>query len=198
MLHLQEELRQTKEKLTQAEEKLADYVRKQEGIDELKSTCTKVELAINTTDASCQTDTVTNIKSCSQTSQCLVKNEGIQIDLQNGCSSEEVAEIIREFSEKIDQMQELHAAEIMDMETRHISESEALKRDKFAAVQQLTEERNALKGVIGALSDKEVCVFIYNVSAFHISLESLFWFLAIPEGLPFMLFADLDSMESQL
>lgn len=106
--------------------------------------------------SSLQTDKTVEI------SPVLVKNAGIQIDLQNGCSSEEIAEIVREFTEKIDQMQELHAAEIMDMETRHISESEALKREKFVAVQVLTEECNTLKEVIETLQAKEVCILFYN------------------------------------
>lgn len=86
-----------------------------------------------------------------------MKSEGIQIDLQSEYSSAEVTELIKEFNEKIEQMQELHAAEIMDMETRHISESEVLKREQFIAVQELTEECNALKNVIDVLRNKEVC-----------------------------------------
>lgn len=119
-------------------------------------------------DLSASESTLTGNSSSSQTdktvevSPVLVKNAEIQIDLQNGCSSEEIAEIVREFTEKIDQMQELHAAEIMDMETRHISESEALKREKFVAVQVLTEECNTLKEVIQTLQAKEVCILFYN------------------------------------
>lgn len=111
--------------------------------------------------SSSQTDKTVEICSCIQASPVLVKNAEIQIDLQNGCSSEEITEIIREFTEKIDQMQELHAAEIMDMETRHIAESEALKREKFVAVQVLTEECSTLKEVIESLRAKEVCILFY-------------------------------------
>lgn len=114
------------------------------------------EFTLTGNSSSLQTDKTVEI------SPVLVKNAGIQIDLQNGCSSEEIAEIVREFTEKIDQMQELHAAEIMDMETRHISESEALKREKFVAVQVLTEECNTLKEVIETLQAKEVCILFYN------------------------------------
>nr|XP_034985617.1 A-kinase anchor protein 9 isoform X11 [Zootoca vivipara] len=149
LLRLEEDLRQTKDKLAEAEEKIENYVRKEKCIEKSPGVC------INRTDASCQTDKALHINSCNQTSQLLVKNEEIQIDLQNGCSSEEVAEIIKEFSSKIDKMQELHAAEIMDMETRHISESDALKREQFIVVQELTEECNTLKDVIEALRDKE-------------------------------------------
>uniref|UniRef100_A0ABM5GNQ0 A-kinase anchor protein 9 isoform X8 n=1 Tax=Pogona vitticeps TaxID=103695 RepID=A0ABM5GNQ0_9SAUR len=149
LLRLQEEFREMKDKLAQTEEKIADHVRREESIEKSERMCT------NRINASCQTDKALHINSCNQTSQLLVKNEGIQINLQNGCSSEEVAEIIREFSEKIDQMQELHAAEIMDMESRHIAESDALKREQFLTVQELTEECNSLKDAIEALRDKE-------------------------------------------
>uniref|UniRef100_A0A8C3PN96 A-kinase anchoring protein 9 n=1 Tax=Calidris pygmaea TaxID=425635 RepID=A0A8C3PN96_9CHAR len=117
--------------------------------------CTLDESTLIRKSSSSQTDKTVEVDSCIQTSPVHVKNAEIQIDLQNGCSSEEIAEIIREFTEKIDQMQELHAAEIMDMETRHISESEALKREKFVAVQVLTEECNTLKEIIESLQAKE-------------------------------------------
>ncbi|XP_041932184.1 A-kinase anchor protein 9 isoform X3 [Alosa sapidissima] len=66
-------------------------------------------------------------------------------------ASEEVAEVIGEYQEKIDQMQELHAAEIMDMEARHISESEGLRRD----VQALEDECRTLKAIIDKLRSSE-------------------------------------------
>lgn len=118
------------------------------------------ESALTGNSSSSQTDKTVEI------SPVLVKNAEIQTDLQNGCSSDEIAEIVREFTEKIDQMQELHAAEIMDMETRHISESEALKREKFVAVQVLTEECNTLKEVIETLRPKEVCVLVIELLHF--------------------------------
>uniref|UniRef100_A0A8C3M8M3 Uncharacterized protein n=1 Tax=Geospiza parvula TaxID=87175 RepID=A0A8C3M8M3_GEOPR len=158
LIHLQEDLCKVKENLVQAEEKLASYLRKNK---EIVKTESKKDAEISC-DLSVNESTLTGNSSSSQTdkieevSPVLVKNAEIQIDLQNGCSSEEIAEIVREFTEKIDQMQELHAAEIMDMETRHISESEALKREKFVAVQVLTEECNTLKEVIETLQAKEV------------------------------------------
>ncbi|XP_050565018.1 A-kinase anchor protein 9 isoform X1 [Cygnus atratus] len=162
LVHLQEDLCKVKEKLVQAEEKLANYVRKDK---EMAKTESKKDAEIMcdllsgstqiSKSASSQTNKNVEMNSYIETSPTLVKNAEIQIDLQSGCSSEEIAEIIREFNEKIDQMQELHAAEIMDMETRHISESEALKRDKFVAVQVLTDECNALKEVIETLRAKE-------------------------------------------
>ncbi|KAM4794140.1 A-kinase anchor protein 9 isoform 2-T2 [Cyanocitta cristata] len=157
LIHLQEDLCKVKENLVQAEERLASYLRKDK---EMVKTESKRDAEISC-DLSSSESTLTGNSSSLQTdnaveiSPVLVKNAGIQTDLQNGCSSEEIAEIVREFTEKIDQMQELHAAEIMDMETRHISESETLKREKFVAVQVLTEECNTLKEVVETLQAKE-------------------------------------------
>ncbi|NXM37386.1 AKAP9 protein, partial [Oxyruncus cristatus] len=163
VVHLQEDLCKVKENLVQAEESLASYLRKDKEMAKTESqkdaeiSCdlSTSESSLTGKNSSSQTDKTVEINSCMQTSPVSVKNAEIQIDLQNECSSEEIAEIIREFTEKIDQMQELHAAEIMDMETRHISESEALKREKFVAVQVLTEECNTLKEVIETLRAKE-------------------------------------------
>uniref|UniRef100_A0A8C0BX19 A-kinase anchoring protein 9 n=1 Tax=Buteo japonicus TaxID=224669 RepID=A0A8C0BX19_9AVES len=170
LIHLQEDLRKVKENLVQAEERLASYVRKDKEMVKTESKkdaeilcdLSTSKSALIRKSSSSQTDKTVEINSCIQTSPVLVKNAEIQIDLQNGCSSEEIAEIIREFTEKIDQMQELHAAEIMDMETRHISESEALKREKFVAVQVLTEECNTLKEVIETLQTKEVSFMFFS------------------------------------
>ncbi|XP_045550695.1 A-kinase anchor protein 9 isoform X7 [Salmo salar] len=82
-------------------------------------------------------------------SQCLPRTDaGTQTsDQPRSVSEEEVEEMIGEYQEKIIQMQELHAAEILDMEARHIAESEALKRD----AQMLEEECKVLKTVIEKL-----------------------------------------------
>ncbi|CAN9503692.1 unnamed protein product [Ophioblennius macclurei] len=73
-------------------------------------------------------------------------------DGSESAAKEEVEEVIGEFQEKIVQMQELHAAEILDMEARHISESENLRRD----AQALEDECKALKAVIDKLRSAEV------------------------------------------
>ncbi|NWR30299.1 AKAP9 protein, partial [Tachuris rubrigastra] len=164
LIRLQEDLCKVKDNLVQAEERLASYLRKDKEMAKTESKKdAEMSCGLSTSEpslvgksSSSQTDKTVEINSSMQTSPPAVKNAEIQIDLQNECSSEEIAEIIREFTEKIDQMQELHAAEIMDMETRHISESEALKREKFVAVQVLTEECNTLKEVIETLRAKEV------------------------------------------
>ncbi|KAJ3609746.1 hypothetical protein NHX12_024257 [Muraenolepis orangiensis] len=63
----------------------------------------------------------------------------------------DTAETVTLSSEKIVQMQELHAAEILDMEARHISESEGLRFD----TQALENECKALKAVIDQLRSAE-------------------------------------------
>ncbi|KAM9823838.1 A-kinase anchor protein 9 [Neosynchiropus ocellatus] len=69
----------------------------------------------------------------------------------SNATKDEVEEVVSEFQEKIVQMQELHAAEILDMEARHISESESLRRD----IQNLEDECKALKSVIDKLRSAE-------------------------------------------
>ncbi|XP_054241103.1 A-kinase anchor protein 9-like [Indicator indicator] len=163
LIHLQEDLCKVKENLVEAEEKFASYMRKDKELAKTESKkdaeimcdLSSSESALSRKNSSSQTDQTVETNSCIQTSPVLVRNAEMQIDLPNGCSSEEMAEIVREFTDKIDQMQELHAAEIMDMETRHISEAEALKREKFVAVQVLTEECKTLKEVIETLQAKE-------------------------------------------
>ncbi|XP_052388859.1 A-kinase anchor protein 9 isoform X4 [Carassius gibelio] len=55
---------------------------------------------------------------------------------------EELEEMMLGYEEKIAQMQELHAAEILDMESRHICESESLKTES----QRLRDELRTLQG----------------------------------------------------
>lgn len=124
-----------------------------------------------------QTDGTLKVSSSNQTPQVLVRNAGIQVDLQRECSSEEVTEIINQFTEKIEQMQELHAAEILDMESRHISEAETLKRDHYVAIQLLTEECSTLKAVIQCLRSKEV--FGLHSVFFQHSVVGFFFFFSL-------------------
>ncbi|XP_066525977.1 A-kinase anchor protein 9 isoform X2 [Hoplias malabaricus] len=65
--------------------------------------------------------------------------------------SQELQEVISQYTERIEQMRELHAAEIMDMENRHISESESLKREN----QRLEEECNALRATLNNIRTNE-------------------------------------------
>ncbi|KAK7898929.1 hypothetical protein WMY93_019782 [Mugilogobius chulae] len=84
------------------------------------------------------------------TVDAFTQTENLQSSNQSA-AKDEVQEVIVEFEEKIEQMQELHAAEILDMESRHISESENLRRD----TQTLEEECKALKAVIEKLRANE-------------------------------------------
>ncbi|KAJ8378851.1 hypothetical protein AAFF_G00233530 [Aldrovandia affinis] len=125
---LQEELKQVKESVAESEEGLKKKGGKPSG-----------------------TEQPAVLKGSHQTPQAACTSVEAQAHLgqpRTGLVSEEVAEVISKYTEKIGQMQDLHAAEIMDMETRHISESETLKRE----TQALQEECRALKEVIQKLS----------------------------------------------
>ncbi|XP_054461660.1 A-kinase anchor protein 9 isoform X3 [Anoplopoma fimbria] len=91
---------------------------------------------------------VTVTHSFTQTEPLQMSDLGLESE---SATKDEMEEVIGEFQEKIDQMQELHAAEILDMEARHISESESLRRD----TQALENECKALKAVIDKLRSTE-------------------------------------------
>ncbi|XP_013818575.2 PREDICTED: A-kinase anchor protein 9 isoform X3 [Capra hircus] len=155
---LQKDLSQVRDQLKKAEAKLACFSEREDNTEaqEDRKVCTLEPLPMKVGQSSAsQTDGTLKVSSSNQTPQVLVRNAGIQADLQRECSSEEVTEIINQFTEKIEQMQELHAAEILDMESRHISEAETLKRDHYVAIQLLTEECSTLKAVIQCLRSKE-------------------------------------------
>ncbi|XP_069443460.1 A-kinase anchor protein 9 isoform X9 [Ovis canadensis] len=155
---LQKDLSQVRDQLKKAEAKLACFSEREDNTEaqEDRKVCTLEPLPMKVGQSSAsQTDGTLKVSSSNQTPQVLVRNAGVQVDLQRECSSEEVTEIINQFTEKIEQMQELHAAEILDMESRHISEAETLKRDHYVAIQLLTEECSTLKAVIQCLRSKE-------------------------------------------
>ncbi|KAL4669748.1 hypothetical protein H8959_008302, partial [Pygathrix nigripes] len=157
MASLQKDLSQVRDHLAEAKEKLSILEKEDKtAVQENKKACMfePLPLILSKSIAS-QTHGTLKVNSSNQTPQILVKNAGIQIDLQSECSSEEVTEIINQFTEKIEKMQELHAAEILDMESRHISETETLKREHYVAVQLLKEECGTLKAVIQHLRSKE-------------------------------------------
>ncbi|XP_060771551.1 A-kinase anchor protein 9-like isoform X2 [Neoarius graeffei] len=64
----------------------------------------------------------------------------------------ELEEVISEYTERIGQIRELHAAEIMDMENRHIAESESLKKEN----QRLEQECDTLRDSINKLRPVQV------------------------------------------
>ncbi|GAA6087130.1 A-kinase anchor protein 9 isoform X1, partial [Tachysurus ichikawai] len=64
----------------------------------------------------------------------------------------ELEEVIGQYNERIEQIRELHAAEIMDMENRHIAESESLKKEN----QRLEQECHMLRDSINKLRPVQV------------------------------------------
>ncbi|KAF4081781.1 hypothetical protein AMELA_G00165260 [Ameiurus melas] len=70
--------------------------------------------------------------------------EGAELGVELGA---ELEEVIGEYTERIGQIRDLHAAEIMDMENRHIAESESLKKEN----QRLEQECDTLKDSINKL-----------------------------------------------
>ncbi|XP_058439663.1 A-kinase anchor protein 9 isoform X2 [Marmota monax] len=153
MASLQRDLSQVKNQLGEEKKKLSHFLIKEDKSEVLtnRNICLEplpVEVGKNTAS---QTDQILKVNMSNQTPQILVKNAGIQIDVQTSCSSEKVSEIIRQFTEIIERIQELHAAEILDMESRHISETQTLKREHYVAVELLTEECGTLKAVIQCL-----------------------------------------------
>ncbi|CAI9556872.1 unnamed protein product, partial [Staurois parvus] len=162
LVHLEEDLREVKKCLSNAEEKLAFYMKREIQEEELQS-MSDIDLpcvqspdwtTLDRTTSSSQTDRIPSVNNSNQTSHIPRKHVGVQNDLETGqlsSSSDEVAEIMEQYTEKISQMQELHAAEILDMESRHISEADSLRREQYTVVQALTDECDALKAVIEAL-----------------------------------------------
>ncbi|XP_073485742.1 A-kinase anchor protein 9 isoform X4 [Aquarana catesbeiana] len=162
LVHLEEDLREVKKCLSNAEEKLAFYMKREIQEEELHS-MSDIDLphvrspdltTLDRTTSSSQTDRIPSVNNSNQTSHIPRKHVGVQNELETGqlsSSSDEVAELMEQYTEKISQMQELHAAEILDMESRHISESESLRSEQYTVVQALTDECDALKAVIEAL-----------------------------------------------
>ncbi|XP_071468292.1 A-kinase anchor protein 9 isoform X2 [Marmota flaviventris] len=153
MASLQRDLSQVKNQLGEEKKKLSHFLIKEDKseVPTNRNICLEplpIEVGKNTAS---QTDQILKVNMSNQTPQILVKNAGIQIDVQTSCSSEKVSEIIRQFTERIERIQELHASEILDMQSRHISETETLKREHYVAVELLTEECGTLKAVIQCL-----------------------------------------------
>ncbi|XP_051792140.1 A-kinase anchor protein 9 isoform X3 [Erpetoichthys calabaricus] len=170
---LQEERQQLKNSLAEAQEQLDSEILKSVGtsLDEKQKpenesnlTFFKDKSSLPRINASSQTDEAVTFGDNSVLEHAILKDSEVQIDFKDqNDSSEEIAEMIRSYTEKIGQMQELHAAEIMDMETRHICESESLKRDSHI----LREECKALNNMVAKMNSTEA-VF---ASGFHSSSE---------------------------
>ncbi|XP_056375007.1 A-kinase anchor protein 9 isoform X2 [Hyla sarda] len=165
LAHLEEDLLDVRRCLAHAEEKLASYMKKELQEEEQRQTMSGVDFTDGarspgwsgrerSTSSSSQTDVVPSVNTSNQTVRVHHKNIGVQKELESarlGNTSEEVAELMERYTDKISQMQELHAAEILDMEARHIGEADALRREQYTVVQALTNECDALKAVIEAL-----------------------------------------------
>ncbi|KAJ8273386.1 hypothetical protein GJAV_G00101030 [Gymnothorax javanicus] len=149
---LQMELAQIKEALRKSEEDLkkeaGKYLTGKRGRSaKMRETATKEGHAS-------QMDCTAGIDRTPQTPNTTYADAEVQtssVQHDSNLESEEMAEVISEYTEKIGQMQDLHAAEIMDMEARHICESEGFKKEKEA----LQEECRALRAVIKDLYDSE-------------------------------------------
>ncbi|KAM5125971.1 LOW QUALITY PROTEIN: A-kinase anchor protein 9-like [Callospermophilus lateralis] len=158
MASLQRDLSQVKNQLVEEEKKKLSHFLIKEDKSEVptnRNICLEPLPIVVGKNTASQTDQILKVNMSNQTPQILVKNAGIQIDIQTSCSSEKVSEIIRQFTERIEHIQELHATEILDMEFRHISETETLKKEHYVAVELLTEESGTLKAVIQCLRPKE-------------------------------------------
>ncbi|XP_036411343.1 A-kinase anchor protein 9 isoform X3 [Megalops cyprinoides] len=159
---LLEELQQVRKALAKSEEELSLLMRKkggkhlgekQDNAEKARGVSTKEKPTLAKKDSTSQTERPTGQNRNREAQHTVCADAGVQVNLlqPHGHTSEEVMEVIVEYREKIGQMQDLHAAEIMDMETRHISESEALRKD----VQTLQDECATLKAVIDKLYTSE-------------------------------------------
>nr|XP_015213351.1 PREDICTED: A-kinase anchor protein 9 isoform X4 [Lepisosteus oculatus] len=160
---LQEDLQRVKEALAGSERELALHtVNKEAGApegeldfisDKNNGTITKDKASLPRRSSASQTDKPVVVNGSVQTLPVACRDAEVQADLvkPGAARSEDIAEVISQYTEKIGQMQDLHAAEIMDMETRHISESETLKRD----LEMLREECQALNALVDKLRTAE-------------------------------------------
>ncbi|KAM5125616.1 LOW QUALITY PROTEIN: A-kinase anchor protein 9-like [Callospermophilus lateralis] len=157
MASLQRDLSQVKNQLVEEKKKLSHFLIKEDKseVPTNRNICLEPLPIVVGKNTASQMDQILKVNMSNQTPQILIKNAGIQNDIQTNCSSEKVSEIIRQFTERIEHIQELHATEILDMESRHISETETLKKEHYVAVELLREECGTLKAVIQCLRPKE-------------------------------------------
>ncbi|XP_060230035.1 A-kinase anchor protein 9 isoform X3 [Meriones unguiculatus] len=157
IISLKKDLSHVKDQLTEAKEELSHFLVKENRTGEQESRKVPMPESLPVEvggHSGPQTGEASKAGSSNQTLQILVGNASIQIGLQNKLSPE-VTETLNQFTEKIEQLQELHAAEILDIESRHILETETLKREHFVALQLLTEECDTLKEMTQCLKSRE-------------------------------------------
>ncbi|XP_052029129.1 A-kinase anchor protein 9 isoform X2 [Apodemus sylvaticus] len=154
---LQKDLGQVKDQLTEAKEKLSFFLEKENrtGGQESRTGPIPEPPSVDIGDCTGPTHRTDEVSSSSRTPQILVKNAGVQIDLQSECSQEGVRDTISQLTKRMQHMQELHAAEVLDMESRHILETESLKKEHYDAIQLLTKECETLKEMTQCLRCKE-------------------------------------------
>lgn len=154
---LQKDLGQVKDQLTEAKEKLSHYLEKENGTGKQESRRVPIpeSPSVEGGGGSGTMERTGKVSSSNQTPQILVRHAGVQIDLQSERSQEELRDTINQFTEKMERIQELHAAEILDMESRHILETESLKKEHSVAIQLLTKECETLKEMTQCLRCKE-------------------------------------------
>ncbi|XP_017447935.1 A-kinase anchor protein 9 isoform X3 [Rattus norvegicus] len=154
---LQKDLGQVKDQLTEAKEKLSHYLEKENGTGEQESRRVPIpeSPSVEGGGGSGTMERTGKVSSSNQTPQILVRHAGVQIDLQSERSQEELRDTINQFTEKMERIQELHAAEILDMESRHILETESLKKEHSVAIQLLTKECETLKDMTQYLRCKK-------------------------------------------
>ena len=158
MTSLQKDLGQVKDPLTEAKEKLSYSLEKEKRTGEQESREAPIPEPPSVEVGGCsglteRTDKVSS--SGNQTLQILLRDAAIQTDLQSESSQEEVRDTINQLTKKMEHIQELHAAEILDMESRHILETESLKKEHYVAIQLLTKECETLKEMTQCLRCKE-------------------------------------------
>ncbi|XP_021019507.1 A-kinase anchor protein 9 isoform X2 [Mus caroli] len=154
---LQKDLGQVKDQLTEAKEKLSYFLEKEKRTGEQESRKAPIPEPPSVEVGGCSglTERTDKVSSSNQTLQILVRNAAIQTDLQSESTQEEVRDTINQLTKKMEHLQELHAAEILDMESRHILETESLKKDHYVEIQLLTKECETLKEMTQCLRCKE-------------------------------------------
>uniref|UniRef100_UPI00398F60B0 A-kinase anchor protein 9 n=1 Tax=Pristiophorus japonicus TaxID=55135 RepID=UPI00398F60B0 len=159
IINLQEKLHTAKEAFCKAEEKLAHFEQvkqtplKCKNLDiteKPKNTLTKERPIKTLVDAAVQTEML--IADMVEATLTTCKNAEEQTNFQSSyiCSTEEVIKIKSQCSEKIDQLRELHAVEMTNLEARYSAEIEALIRDHTTQMNTLREEYDAVKAVINS------------------------------------------------
>ncbi|XP_067868569.1 A-kinase anchor protein 9 isoform X3 [Heterodontus francisci] len=155
IIELQEKLNTAKQAFREVQEKVVHLEQNEQTpqkciTEEPKHTLTKERPIKILVDSAVQTEIL--IADIIQATLTTCKYAGKQTSFQPSCinSSEEVTKIRRQCSEKLNQLQELHAVEIAKLEARYSAETEALIRNHKTQMNALREEYDAVKAVINS------------------------------------------------